>query len=1362
MALDFTRGVLGRPKKRPASAEGRRFGLVIGIESYRDERLNLRCAAADARSIYDLMIDPEHGFFPKENVQLLLNEQATLTAIWGALSDLKRASSEADTVWIYFAGHAAPEDSSVFWVTHDADVDDLYKTALDSSRISDAISKLRAQTVVLLLDCCHAAATAVQRHPSRTVLTGQSLLDAHRGYGRIIFAASDRAEKSVELPEVGHGAFTYFLHKGLSGEADADGDGIVSADELWSYLQHKVQEASQKAGNTQTPIRLGEHSHDIALTLNPIVTGKKRALADFVTGLLGLGPEQLSTDEVQFCHKLLQRGASSEGERALVEAMERLQAGQLTHAAFRGFVHQQLAPSESLPLEPSEVQTIPPAAAAEKTRLSDAKTLILRRLPGIEQTRQRDAEEAVTEPYEHVSLGSLEVLAWHPLRQWYRRAMAATGAVLVLALAAYVAMRPSATTLEAAKKNAISILTQSLADPNIDIRIRAISALGKSHDREQCGLLTPHLKSTAAKEVAAAAHALGQLGAAEAVPALTEKLKENPELPARVAISGALARLKADGGKEVLKKAFDAAIASDDQPQAIDAAKLLIETGAYMGSEPKVLLYNYIIRDPLEKLARLELLALANATEVARQMLINSLNGSESKLLQLYAAWHLGRLHVAEDAAPWRKALVDAARSSSAESLRAALLLNSLGLPTDCRQFASAVGSEQKDDIREDAMFALAECYDEEVGLSPTSHDKLVVLDALARQSNLGDGLRAAAAGAVLRLIANSPQMLEMAADGTARKQIENDEVKSAKATLASLQKTIGPELVGPPAGENRKDVAAEEAVALLTAIPSADVIEPMGAALARAKYEDNRAYARFLANGLAGQGNISAALQKLVESLGGEDPEIHYSVASAVQRLLHRKGKEVISNQAIIARLHNLARSKEPRDQVVAVGILFRLGEPEQKELFRYLTNQPPVVIKLAVEFLDTAATKAQLEHLLNERPGDEGVRFAAARGLARRGYSSGNEELRKTIAGGAINGFLAYRALKQVDKTARPPLDLANVFEDGDLQTKLDVLDAAKDLPGEQAVSLLHSAARGHSTAVRIVAAGVAGQLLLQHREPIFRSILMSLRLDPDKLVAAEACAQLWSARKTKLQKPFDPRTTTSPAPRPAHACHLVLAIPVGIKYSVDNGPFQTIEKSNTSITLSAAKIHSLKFLGDEADSAYRKWDTNVSCDQDEPITNQLTRYDQILHDVASRLQKTRDEQGRAQNDLNALHSAENASLVPERLQASIAYWSAVLAEKQEDYIAANASYDEALRMAHNLTLEQRQTAREALKLLRKTKLGRIEVRSQEPGSPSCLIEYIYVLPHSAPNPMKFGGTASRPIQVEAGETARVGNCR
>src|SRR6185436_10072009 len=94
----------------PAGAS--RHGLVVGVERYRDSRLNLRCARADAQAIYDLMTDAECGLFPKENVKLFLDDEATTENIWRSLAGLRKAAGPEATVWIFYAGHAAPEGST--------------------------------------------------------------------------------------------------------------------------------------------------------------------------------------------------------------------------------------------------------------------------------------------------------------------------------------------------------------------------------------------------------------------------------------------------------------------------------------------------------------------------------------------------------------------------------------------------------------------------------------------------------------------------------------------------------------------------------------------------------------------------------------------------------------------------------------------------------------------------------------------------------------------------------------------------------------------------------------------------------------------------------------------------------------------------------------------------------------------------------------------------------------------------------------------------------------------------------------------------------------------------------------------------
>ena len=51
------------------------------------------------------------------------------------------------------------------------------------------------------------------------------------------------------------GVFTYYLLEGLRGKADLDADGIITVDEVHSYVSKKVPEV---IGQNQNPVRKGE------------------------------------------------------------------------------------------------------------------------------------------------------------------------------------------------------------------------------------------------------------------------------------------------------------------------------------------------------------------------------------------------------------------------------------------------------------------------------------------------------------------------------------------------------------------------------------------------------------------------------------------------------------------------------------------------------------------------------------------------------------------------------------------------------------------------------------------------------------------------------------------------------------------------------------------------------------------------------------------------------------------------------------------------------------------------------------------------------------------------------------------------
>jgi len=381
MADNATRDITAFLRQRVVPPGGSRHGLVVGIEQYRDARLNLRCAAADAKAIFDLMTDPDCGMFPKDNVTLLLDSEATKAAIWSALASLRRKVGKHDTVWVYYAGHGAAEGSDYYWVPFDGDVDDLYATGISRDNISDALARLAAERVVTFLDCCYAAATAAKANPTRVTLTAEELLQAYKGKGRVILSASDGREKSIELSDHGHGAFTWFLTQGLRGNADVDGNGIVHLDGLWSYLQDRVTDASRMAGNQQSPVLLGEHSHKLALTLNPLVTERKRAIAVRLRELVGLEEADLSTEEARLCMKILRDGPRNQAERDVSAEFDSLMDNQVRMSTFKRLIQGavsclQQGVSESPPLQ---VPLAPPVVASPDDALPCQSVETLRR-----------------------------------------------------------------------------------------------------------------------------------------------------------------------------------------------------------------------------------------------------------------------------------------------------------------------------------------------------------------------------------------------------------------------------------------------------------------------------------------------------------------------------------------------------------------------------------------------------------------------------------------------------------------------------------------------------------------------------------------------------------------------------------------------------------------------------------------------------------------------------------------------------------------------------------------------------------------------------------------------------------------------
>lgn len=253
---------------------GERWAVIIGVGKYENSGIpTLKFAEKDATSLYDFLVTK--GGFKKENVQILTDstqQKPTLINIKRSLGEwLARRAGKDDTVVVYYAGHGAPEVDaagmeadglSKYLVPRDADPESLFTTGFPMDDIQRVFARLQAERVVFLVDTCFSGATGGRTFSKQLTRSGHlstQFLDrlAH-SRGRVIITAAGPNELALELPDLGHGVFTYYLLKGMEGEADRDKDGIVTVSELYEYLENKVSEHARKSGGRQRPIMKGE------------------------------------------------------------------------------------------------------------------------------------------------------------------------------------------------------------------------------------------------------------------------------------------------------------------------------------------------------------------------------------------------------------------------------------------------------------------------------------------------------------------------------------------------------------------------------------------------------------------------------------------------------------------------------------------------------------------------------------------------------------------------------------------------------------------------------------------------------------------------------------------------------------------------------------------------------------------------------------------------------------------------------------------------------------------------------------------------------------------------------------------------
>lgn len=236
-----------------------RYALIVGVSEYKSPRIPaLKYAHKDAEALAEFIQRPEGGGFPRDNVMLLTNKDATLENVKNGLVNFLKSAIDSDLVIIFFAGHGLPEPDRpqlLYLLTYDSDPSSLGTTAFPMWQIQDYLARyITSKRIVLFSDACHSGGITTD-FATRGMATennpiNQYLVDLSRSkFGTIVFTASAAGEVSQELPQYQHGVFTYYLLKGLEGEADMNNDYTITIGELMWYVEDRVKRETSAAQN---------------------------------------------------------------------------------------------------------------------------------------------------------------------------------------------------------------------------------------------------------------------------------------------------------------------------------------------------------------------------------------------------------------------------------------------------------------------------------------------------------------------------------------------------------------------------------------------------------------------------------------------------------------------------------------------------------------------------------------------------------------------------------------------------------------------------------------------------------------------------------------------------------------------------------------------------------------------------------------------------------------------------------------------------------------------------------------------------------------------------------------------------------
>jgi len=237
------------------------WALLVGVGDYAENPMEDRPDMIREVNDFDTQL-LRSDWWPSDHVKVLTGENATIVNIIAGLRWLDRMDDNNDISLVYFSTHGFPLGFDIPPKDEADGTDEALVSywgfsfptlVIWDDELNVLLNRLESKGVCLIVDSCYAggfndppnwnltsdAATVQQQHHLAAERWAKEFGEEVRGQKRVVLMASCEDEEAVS------GGFGPYLVDGIRGYADANDDGIVSAEELFAYAETRSAQMQQ-------------------------------------------------------------------------------------------------------------------------------------------------------------------------------------------------------------------------------------------------------------------------------------------------------------------------------------------------------------------------------------------------------------------------------------------------------------------------------------------------------------------------------------------------------------------------------------------------------------------------------------------------------------------------------------------------------------------------------------------------------------------------------------------------------------------------------------------------------------------------------------------------------------------------------------------------------------------------------------------------------------------------------------------------------------------------------------------------------------------------------------------------------------